>query len=1293
MKRNLLLLALLVCLLPAYSSAMKRSHPVGPIIVNNSNDDGSDMSLKQLSDDEEVHKKTKVVQNIPLVMIFESSFSENPYSAKNAMHNTLCDVLTQNAAPLIISKSIFYNYLITRLSAATKSNVYPSQLCKYKLLSPLNKWRIYSAPNKDQSQLCLVIPHSYEPLMKFFNIEKLKEIKSASGDFLDVIEAFNPIINHPPLKASDLELFIRTPPEKSDTVRWNVYLSGHGSMGGIANIPVGTMKEFLTIFETGMSTGILMIDSCYIGSHIKLFDQSYSFPIVAMGVPDVSTIYVELNFQRIFSLCTQLNANANEAVFRALLHELNPGQNLTNIPSMIVPANINIQGVKNHLYTNAFVIEDAKYDDDDIETGVISIVGQDYVLLDQDNISTTVKICSHQSTNLATVNYEGNILRQYPTLFDLLEQKPAFTQDILGNTTCCRLTYPAIISRVPGDSKHSFKKIVLATPGNAAVNPALYGVLHFIRDAFLKIKGRKSNKTFLIEELEGPNDIYLILKTARMIKGADYVPAVEERFKDAPPRIILKNVVINTLGCPTDNNGNFCIDGFISFEISINNEQQQTFSLSLHNFFNLCEDVRWGDMCRVVSPSNDQSLEQKQATNSPLGDNKLRQKNDKIVEILITDLIKLFRDNPRKILLVMGETSLLGSFCNDKNKLSPKVRERFLWTVFTIVKRIFTTYDFKTAVVETADKKEEKDAIFHILFKTLICIFDDSSIHLLDKEKLIPQVCEFIHTLLFYETVVRNVTLSHLYTTDILEKMLALEMSAEKKHQWIFPMLMRIVTTATHWVPGFSTGPIVRLLSDHERQIAKKEVSQALTSYILTLKPESPEEAQKLVSLLLIMLEKDLIDPIVQEKLFIMWAQVITNPQSDIEIYQKVFDTPQTYAPLLFSTLAYIANIPPAKKICYFAAILKASIKILENSTDSEQIKINLKNIISSLITHKAILTGCNVQVSDSADAMIKGDLVAIIKSLVALVEKMGDSVTKNTLLQMLYVFMTELLPLFSVKGEDRLLLCLDIWKLLVDRNYSYPCITVGVINYLLPLLEQVICSKNWQITTLFTPIFEKLIGSIVKNQGHALFIPVAQKLLSILSDHEDFMEQYEAQKLLEKIIDAVPCATGSRVEIWVSLHEAIFKATFTKTYNSTLTKKMLQRRLGRNIDYSQGNTQLKQGIDERMKKNAIYQIQAQNNIVKEEGVPLDDDEKQSIQSSYAAQFIHFIEKLENPLRERLLNYYVNNIPQIEFRQRIREYAESIFGGNVSTSSAGPSSMRVFRAGSSGAVDIIKGNE
>jgi soluble cytochrome b562 len=97
--------------------------------------------------------------------------------------------------------------------------------------------------------------------------------------------------------------------------------------------------------------------------------------------------------------------------------------------------------------------------------------------------------------------------------------------------------YPQIISMQHGDSINLFSRINLPNAGTPTVQN---GILNFLRDSFLILRGRVSSKTFFIKELEGFNDF------SEVLDGKDEFKKFLDGKKQENQRIVLKNIFINT---------------------------------------------------------------------------------------------------------------------------------------------------------------------------------------------------------------------------------------------------------------------------------------------------------------------------------------------------------------------------------------------------------------------------------------------------------------------------------------------------------------------------------------------------------------------------------------------------------------------------------------------------------------------------------------------------------------------------------------------------------------------------
>ncbi|MFH1253848.1 MAG: hypothetical protein V1646_00260 [bacterium] len=125
----------------------------------------------------------------------------------------------------------------------------------------------------------------------------------------------------------------------------------------------------------------------------------------------------------------------------------------------------------------------------------------------------------------------SSLYRYFPSIpcIDSICKGVAVTKDFY--------VYPQIISMQHGDSINLFAKVSLP---NAGVPDVQNGILNFLRDSFLILRGRASSKTFFIKELEGFNDF------SEILHDKDEFKKFLDIKKQVKQRITLQNVVINT---------------------------------------------------------------------------------------------------------------------------------------------------------------------------------------------------------------------------------------------------------------------------------------------------------------------------------------------------------------------------------------------------------------------------------------------------------------------------------------------------------------------------------------------------------------------------------------------------------------------------------------------------------------------------------------------------------------------------------------------------------------------------
>lgn len=124
---------------------------------------------------------------------------------------------------------------------------------------------------------------------------------------------------------------------------------------------------------------------------------------------------------------------------------------------------------------------------------------------------------------------------------DQLEEK--YWEDV-----AYQYSYPKFISMLSGMVTHYLSAVDVEHMFNEE-NLHFLGVFSFMRDAFLEVAGRSSQKTFLIETLTGMNDISPIFEAIRIITDTKKPYLLEKELAaKIGSEITLKNVIITTQG-------------------------------------------------------------------------------------------------------------------------------------------------------------------------------------------------------------------------------------------------------------------------------------------------------------------------------------------------------------------------------------------------------------------------------------------------------------------------------------------------------------------------------------------------------------------------------------------------------------------------------------------------------------------------------------------------------------------------------------------------------------------------
>ncbi len=538
--------------------------------------------------------------HVPLVILIDQikngKSEESPEDKSlRSLILTFRDLVKQKACSILVTQAILHNFLHRKKNWGDE---------KHKENEPLKDvvfdskdWKIY---HPEDTQFYLLISDKLKDLSKYFKDElKNKVIETKEGDYFELIEKLDPEkVKTPGIQASDLEKFLKTKPlvpyKKEETEKealarlqeeekypvWDVFISGHGLKDvSICNLSPKVMQDFLMFFNNKVNTGVFIAESCYVGgTNLEFFRFkkgvkdpttffSLNYLVVANGIEDTLTYYSLLNFSEIFSIAANLGKDKKHS-FQALLLQLNPKKLRENIPQLILPGGIEIQTL--YPDENVKIIGKVTARVAQAEDKPIVIQGQLNVLVYPEVIMVPLNVYPNEVGKDKYIKVKKEYSKfLYPVrdfvnknvwfLRNFVENKreefPVLSRiDLVANFSGFQpfLLYPFFISMVRNGYTHFFKEMNVF-PGEKKLSPGRKilrqgGVLNFIIDAFLNVRKRESHKIFLIESLNGPNDIVLLLEASRAIKQISKKHPLEEVLgeKDTDSDIVLNELIIET---------------------------------------------------------------------------------------------------------------------------------------------------------------------------------------------------------------------------------------------------------------------------------------------------------------------------------------------------------------------------------------------------------------------------------------------------------------------------------------------------------------------------------------------------------------------------------------------------------------------------------------------------------------------------------------------------------------------------------------------------------------------------
>lgn len=512
-------------------------------------------------------------EHLPLMIFVEQENSENPFTQNIGTATVdLSNAIRDGVGAILVSRQLLYNFIFRKHHWDEPSHPENKLFSK---TSFNNQSELYQLPN---SQFFLIINSNlHASYAKKFNFEQLIPLNLPKDEH---IEGYSALINlldpaqhsQPPFSINDFEKLFQLQDNNPDIVL-DIFALGHGlPEHSIAGLSLKDMQDLLIYFAQNVKVGVFMVISCYAGGiNLNFLSFEYliknphffslpDFPIIVINSGETPAEGTRIWFNQIFNSAAKLS-NGSEKDFRTLTQQLNQfiggAHGSNNIPQIILPGGRLIQSLTPD--KTVFVLGNVRAKTYEIEKKPINIsAGIKNILIYPSAVQAPLNIKATSYTEIPQLPKEWE---QLPTFLDIMRSSPRmpFFNYMFTNKNVFPKTYskmgdiertpqnkdmkfylfPNILSMIRGNANHFFSKITVTAP-----NPFV-GVLQFIRDSFLDLEGRLSEKGFWIETLEGPNDLSLTLEALRA-KNQNLEPSEFEKTTTLQDSLILKNIHITT---------------------------------------------------------------------------------------------------------------------------------------------------------------------------------------------------------------------------------------------------------------------------------------------------------------------------------------------------------------------------------------------------------------------------------------------------------------------------------------------------------------------------------------------------------------------------------------------------------------------------------------------------------------------------------------------------------------------------------------------------------------------------
>lgn len=525
------------------------------------------------------------LQKSPLIILIDDDGQELHFDQNaGAIGLSFDQAITEAVAPILVSKNVLLSY-ISRNNEGIKSKSLSldtkelSSACEQLVSVSIDRrnWQLYKLPSV---AYYLLVPVAHTSLQEGFYRERFYDVSeflpwryTAERRYYGLQKYLTKDRNPQRFAAINFNQVL-----KQLSREWVFCIVGHGSKDGLmAGVSAENMHSFLMYCNNCMPVSLVYIATCFLGGANKFLlkpskHQAYKFPLVISSLNDsvVALFLGDIAFQEFFS-------KAGERIQEACLCIAPQGPSefsshgIFNAPQICLPnsASFEFSPLNEELailrsdrlidnsgffsqqahglllyeksYQNTLLVTPvvrAKIDAD--PTPLEFIPTADTLLFYADAIQETSAIQNYMWLNQSLVHAARVLSQQGQTITSAVGCKKRLSLCL----------YPAFVSMLHENreiERHHFSRVVVNNQVEGYINP-LFGIFHFIRDAFFDLNRRASENYFCIDSLEGFNDYLLIIE---MMRYHGFFPYEETALEcELAPfinsRITLKNFFIKT---------------------------------------------------------------------------------------------------------------------------------------------------------------------------------------------------------------------------------------------------------------------------------------------------------------------------------------------------------------------------------------------------------------------------------------------------------------------------------------------------------------------------------------------------------------------------------------------------------------------------------------------------------------------------------------------------------------------------------------------------------------------------